>query len=427
MSTELPEVPTSEVTHAAEPTNGRRDLFTKAGAAAAVAAVAGLAASKSAGAANGDPLTVGEGNTGTATTVLSGGSSLYIVDGTSPNGQSSSIRGRATTDDHSGVRGEATGSAGWGVYGISSGSGGRGVYGANSGNSGTGVRGENSASGGFGVYGLHSAVGTDSAGVYGRNTGSGHGVWGLTTDATGAGVYGLTTEENGVGVYGHHDNSSADGIGVLGTSGRGTGVVGRGASYDVLADQSGRLGLTKAGHSGSAGDNGSVGTLARDADGHLWYCYATNEWQQVTGSSSPPSSPGSAASFYPITPIRAYDSRIGAVPESGPFTAESNKVISIKDGRDLLTGAVDTADAVPNGATAVAFNVTATNTTGGSFLAVVPGDVTTSAVSSLNWTGPGVSIANAGIVGIDGSRQVRIIAGPVGSFDAIIDITGYYM
>ena len=92
----------------------------------------------------------------------------------------------------------------------------------------------------------------------------------------------------------------------------------------------------------------------------------------------------------------------------------------------MSTGAVDAANAVPSGATAVAFNVTATNTTGGSFLAVVPGNVASSAVSSLNWTGPGVSIANAGIVGIDGSRQVRIIAGPVGTFDAIIDITGYY-
>jgi hypothetical protein len=420
MSTDLPDqAATTDATDAAEPTNGRRELFTKAGAAAAVAAVAGLAVSKSAEAANGDPLTIGVVNSGTATTRLSGGSSLYVLNGTSFDGQNSSIRGQATADDHNGVRGEASGSAGWGVYGISSGSGGRGVFGTNSGNSGIGVRGENSASGGFGVYGLNSAVGTDSAGAYGRNTGSGHGVWGLTTDPAGAGVYGITTEENGVGVYGNHDNSSADGIGVLGVSARGNGVVGRGVNYDVLADQSGRLGLTKAGHSGSASANGSVGTIARDDTGNLWYCYATNAWQQLTGSSSP-------TAFYPITPIRAYDSRIGAIPESGAFAANSSKVISIKDGRHVSTGAVDAANAVPSGATAVAFNVTATNTTGGSFLAVVPGNVASSAVSSLNWTGPGVSIANAGIVGIDGSRQVRIIAGPVGTFDAIIDITGYY-
>jgi hypothetical protein len=57
---------------------------------------------------------------------------------------------------------------------------------------------------------------------------------------------------------------------------------------------------------------------------------------------------------------------------------------------------------------------------------VVPGDVLLSAVSSLNWPGPNISIANAGIVGIDASRQVNVIAGPRGTFDALIDITGYF-
>ncbi len=424
MHTDLPnEGAITDSTDEAAPTNGRRDLFTKAGAAVAVAAVAGLAASKSAEAADGGNMLIGRGNVGipTDTTTLTGGTSLRVVDGTSPNGQDSSIFGEASADDHSGVRGEASGSAGWGVYGISTGSGGRGVYGTNSGDSGTGVRGENSASGGFGVYGLHSAVGTDSAGVYGRNTGSGHGVWGLTSDASAAGVYGLTTQENGVGVYGFHDNSSADGIGVLGSSGRGNGVVGRGASYDVLADQSGKIGLAKVGTTGATA-NGTVGTMARDADGNLWYCYATNKWEQVTGLAAPANPP----QFTAITPIRAYDSRIAAVPQSGVFAANSNKVISVKDGRDQVTGVVDSADAVPAGAKAVAFNVTATNTTAGSFLAVVPGDVASSAVSSLNWSGPGISIANAGIVGIDASRQIRVIAGPVGTFDAIVDITGYF-
>ena len=411
MSTDLPdEGAITDSTDEAAPTNGRRELFTKAGAAAAVAAVAGIALSQTAEAADGGNMLIGRNNAGNSSnsTVLSGGTSLYVIDGVTGGGNQSSIRGRATADEYAGVRGEASGSSGIGVYGLSSGS------------NGFGVRGENSETGGFGVYGLNSGVGTDSAGVYGRNTGSGHGVWGRTSDAGGAGVYGINAEADGVGVYGLHDNSSSDGAGVVGASGFGVGVIGRGRSYDMLADRSGRVGLTKVGHDGSATDSGSVGTIARDATGNLWYCYETNKWQQLTGSSSP-------TAFFPITPIRAYDSRIGAIPQSGVFAANSNKVISIKDGRDQVTGAVDAANAVPNGATAVAYNVTATNTTAGSFLAVVPGDVATSAVSSLNWTGAGISIANAGIVGVDGSRQVRIIAGPVGSFDAIIDITGYYM
>ncbi len=388
-----------------EPAGNRRELFTKAGAAAAVAAVAGLALSERTHAANGDPLTIGQNNSGTLQTSLTGGSTISVFNGTSA---SASLYGSQTVDGRYGVRG------------FNSGSSGAGVYGTNSGSNGYGVRGANTESGGFGVYGENSAVGTDSAGVRGRNTGSGHGVWGLTSDGTGAGVYGNHVDA-GIGVYGHHSSSSQSGTGVLGTASIGSGVVGRGSTFDVLADRSGKVGLSKVGTTGATAV-GTVGTIARAADGHLWYCYATDKWEQLSGIVSP----GAPPSFTAITPIRAYDSRIVAIPQSGAFAANSDKVISIKDGRDQVTGAIDAPDAIPGGVTAVAFNVTATNTTAGSFLAVVPGNITSSAVSSLNWSGPGISIANAGIVGVDGSRQVRIIAGPVGTFDAIVDITGYF-
>jgi hypothetical protein len=391
------EDPTAEEVPAEESGGNRRDLFTKVGAAAAVAAVAGITVSGSAEAADGDPMLIGRVNEGNSvnTTRLSGGSSLYVIDGVTLDGSSASIRGESTVDVHAGVRGEASGSAGRGVYGI------------NSGDRGIGVRGENSASGGYGVYGLHSANGSHSAGVFGRNTGSGNGVWGSTTDDTGAGVYGA--------------HQAPGGVGVLGAAADGSGVVGRGSSFDVLADRSGKIGLSKAGTTGAAA-SGTVGTIARDADGTLWYCYATNKWEQVTGLAAP----AAPAQFTAIAPIRAYDGRIAAIPQSGVFAARSNKVISVKDGRDQTTGVVDSADAVPAGANAVAYNVTATNTTARGFLAVVPGDVASSAVSSLNWpAGSGFAIANAGIVGLDVSRQVRIIAGPAG-FDAIVDITGYF-
>ena len=361
--------------------SGRRDFFTKAGAAAAVAAVAGLAAADRASAANSDTMQVGYPHTGTNTTSLSGGTTFRVTDGAS-NGSAS-------------------------------------IYGTNSGGDRYGVRGSSSGSGGIGVYGQHTGSGTQSAAVMGINTGSGHGVWGRSTDGDGAGVYGA--HGSGIGVYGHYDGSTQVGVGVLGQATVGSGVVGRGSSYDLQADRSGKVGITKA-STITATATGTVGTIARDADGDLWYCSATNRWEQLSGVVAPATPP----QFTPIAPIRAYDSRIAAIPQSGAFTATSSKVISVKDGRDQFTGAVTTPNAIPAGATAVAFNVTATNTTAGSFLAVVPGNVTESAVSSLNWVAPGTSIANAGIVGLDGSRQVRIIAGPVGAFDAIIDITGYF-
>ncbi len=419
----MTEIDTNDETTATSPEPNRRDLLTKAGAAAAVAAVAGLAVSKTAEAADGDPMEIGtsNGSGGVNTTSLIGGSSFRVIDGETTFGNQSSILGQASADDHSGLRGEATGSAGYGVVGTASGVDGRGVYGSNTGDLGSGVYGDNDQSGGFGVYGLHTAAGTDSAGVYGRNTGSGHGVWGRTSDASGAGVYGFHTSENAAAVHGIHDNASAPGIGVLGTSSQGDGVVGRGLTYDVLAGRSGKLGLGAVGTTGAT-DTGTVGTIARDADGNLWYCYATDQWEQLSGIVSP----GTPPSFSAISPIRVYDSRNAGFPESGTFAAGSNKVISVKDGRDGVSGAVTDANAVPVGATAVAFNITATATTARSFLSVVPGDVATSSVSSLNWSGSGISIANAGIVGIDANRQINIIAGPGGSFETIVDITGYF-
>jgi hypothetical protein len=391
-------------------TSGRRDLFTKAGAAAAVAAVAGLAVSKSAEAADGGNMLIGRNNEGNTlnTTRLTGGTSLYVVDGISPFGSEASIRGSASADDHAGVRGEATGSAGHGVRGISSGSGG------------AGVRGENSGSEGSGVYGLTTANGSTGGGVYGRNNGDGHGVKGQATAASGAGVYGLHTASGGRGVYGHHDNASQWGTGVIGVAALGIGIEGRGTDYDLHAGSSGRLGLGKAGNSGSPSDSGTIGTIARDSAGNLWYCYAANKWQRVAG-------PAAAGSFHPIAPVRVFDSRNPAFPSPGGFAASTSRVISVKDGRNKDTGAITSADAVPAGATAVAFNVTGTNAAGGNFLSNVPGDVTTTSVSTLNWSGPGISIANAGLSKLDGSRQVRIIAGPGGAFDAIIDISGYYI
>lgn len=386
----------NEVAEVHVPTTGRRELFTKAGAAAAVVAVAGLASSKSVEAGNLDNMVLGTGNTATNTTQLSGGSSLYVANGTSFNGNTSSIRGTTDGDDRSGVRGEASGSAGRGVYGISSGS------------------------GGVGVYGLNEGAGTDGAGVVGRNTGGSHGVRGEATNAAGAGVYGVHATAGGRGVYGNYDGTAAAGTGVLGIAALGVGVDGRGTEYDFKAGASGRLGLDKVGHDGSPTDGAAIGTIARDSAGNLWYCYAANKWQRLAG-------PNASGAFHSIEPTRVFDSRIAATPGSGVFTADSSRVISIKDGRDLATGAVTVGNLVPSGATAIAFNVTATATTAPSFLAVGPGNAASFKASSLNWAGGGATIANGTSVKLDASRQVKVFAGPGGTFQAIIDVTGFYL
>lgn len=256
--------------------------------------------------------------------------------------------------------------------------------------------------------------------VYGvNNSSSGIGVAGDSGASAGRGVYGHADGSNGIGVYGEFTGGPTySGAGIVGESNLGTGVIGRGTSYDLFAADSGKIGITSS--SVNASSVGSVGTLARDSSGVLWYCYAGNKWQRVGGSAV-------AGSFTAIAPTRVYDSRrAGYAPNNGLMTAGTSRVVSVKDGRDD-DGNVVTANIVPAGATAVTYNVTVANTSARSFLSVVPGDVASTTASTINWVGPGEAIANGSLSKLDGSRQLNLIPGPNGTFHCIIDITGYYL
>lgn len=352
--------------HTDEPADGtsRRALLGRGGVAAAVATVAAVGLSRRAEAANNDSLVIGVSNTGTLPTRLGGGSYFEVTDGSGGgfDGNPASIVGRTTVTSGVGVYGEGNGENTWGVLGVN-----------------------------------------------------------LSNDGYVA-IEGLSLGSGGTAVYGFDFSSADPGVGVHGQSNRGTGVLAQGAALDLLADESGRIRLGAAGVASPPAGASVVGTIARDADGTLWCCVTSGTpgtWREVAG-------PTTAGSFHAIAPVRVFDSRISGFPGSGVFTPGATRAVSVADGRNQSTGAVTAANAVPAGATAVTYNVTATNTTGGSFLAVVPGDVTTTDVSTLNWAGVGVSIANASVTRLDGSRQVRIVAGPGGDFDAIVDITGYY-
>ncbi len=349
-----------------DPADGtsRRALLGRGGVAAAVATVAAVGLSRRAEAADGGVFVIGELNEGTAPTQLSGGSSFEVTDGTGGGfgGEPASIVGRTTV------------------------------------------------TGGAGVFGVGD--GDNTSGVFGLN---------LSDDGYVA-VQGLSLGSGGTAVYGFDFSSADPGVGVHGQSNRGTGVLAQGAALDLLASESGRIRLGAAGVASPPAGASVVGTIARDADGTLWCCVVSGTpgtWRELAG-------PTTAGSFHAIAPVRVFDSRITGFPGSGVFTPGTTRAVSVADGRNQSTGAVTAANAVPAGATAVTYNATATNTTGGSFLAVVPGDVTTTDVSTLNWAGAGVSIANASVSRLDSSRQLRIIAGPGGNFDAIVDITGYY-
>jgi hypothetical protein len=128
--------------------------------------------------------------------------------------------------------------------------------------------------------------------------------------------------------------------------------------------------------------------------------------------------------FHPITPVRAYDSRIAAYPLNGPISNNSSRVIDISAGHDLATGAVTLADAVPPGATAITYNLTSVPTTTSGFVAVTPGNADTYATSSLNLNG--TALANGGTVAIAGDRTIKVHVGGGGATQVIVDVTGYY-
>lgn len=271
-----------------------------------------------------------------------------------------------------------------------------------------------SSSGNASIYGVNN---TDTRfGVRGDSSGvSGRGVSGLSTGNGGAGVYGESNgAPAGTGVIGVSDSAA----GVVGRSTNGVGVVGEGTEWDLYADQSGRIGM--AAIAVGATTPGIAGTLARNTDGSLWYCYATDRWQRLSG-------PTAGGGFHPITPVRVFDSRRLTFPDSGAFAPNSQRVVSVANGRNGETGAITTPDAVPPGATAVTYNATVVQPTEASHLSIVPGDVGSTDTSTVNWVGPNEIVANASLSRLGGDRQLRLIAGPYGTFHCILDITGYYL
>jgi hypothetical protein len=133
-----------------------------------------------------------------------------------------------------------------------------------------------------------------------------------------------------------------------------------------------------------------------------------------------------AGRFFPIDPVRAYDSR-AALPEPGLLGPNESRTILVKDSRANASGAVLTPDVVPVAAKAIACNLTVTGTTGPNFLALTPGDAGSFTASAINWSGADQSLANGLIVKLDGNRFVKVWCGDQpGSTHVILDVNGYW-
>jgi hypothetical protein len=252
----------------------------------------------------------------------------------------------------------------------------------------------------------------------------------ISTEAFGALVGHATGQSFDSGVAGYASGNtfagvageSVSGYGVFGRSTTSFGIRGAGFVGGRFLGSSAALSLDSTNQTPAPSRSVAQASNLMEAgnDRDLWWCHTSGtpgKWVKIAG-------PATAGALHPIDPVRVYDSRVAA-PLPGALSANQNRVISVADSRNLDTGAVTLANAVPVGATAVAVNLTITGTSGSGFLAITPGDASTFAASTINWSGA-ITIANAVIVKLDASRQLKVFCGGAGQADFIIDVQGYW-
>lgn len=352
------------------PRSSRRGLLKLAGAAAVGAVAAGATGTQQAAATNGEPVTIGQWKTGTATTrtdfdgAVGMGQAFLFQAGTASNGV-----GYLTTAALCGMTYNAGAHAG--VFGLSNDSGGWGVVGHN----------EN-----------------------GTTTGSG--VWGVCNAPAGSGVYAWNPLGTGLKAEG---KIAVTAVGSL------YGMIAQGtrAALSLHATQ---------GAPGTRADAHLVGDIDVDNVGDLWFCVVAGTpgiWRKLSGAAT-------AGQFHPVTPFRVYDSRKPAPAQ--PISTGQTRLVPVGHGIDA-NGNVIPSLIVPNGATAIMYTLTATNTVGSNgWLAVNPAGVNTVSASSINWSSTGTSIANTTMVPLDATKKVTVICGGTGtSCNFIIDVVGYYL
>jgi hypothetical protein len=173
---------------------------------------------------------------------------------------------------------------------------------------------------------------------------------------------------------------------------------------------------------------GQVGVLA-ESDPASGVAVATTSSDVSALEASP------ASVFVPLaTPARMYDSRWAASTglPVGPLANPGSRTIPVRDGRNN-DGAITSANVVPAGATAIAYNLTITGTNGGSgFLAVTPQGSAPPTASTINWIKNSQTIANATTVQVSPTRQITVYNPPTSlpgqrTTQFIVDVLGYFI
>jgi hypothetical protein len=207
------------------------------------------------------------------------------------------------------------------------------------------------------------------------------------------------------------DNSNSESVGGVALGGFAPG------GRDILAGGSGRVAM--ANHVFNTTNNiYQTGEIHQFAG--TFYCMVNGTTRRSIAS------PSSAGAFYPISPVRAFDSR-RPLPSPGRLSTGENRVVSVADGRALADGSVTLPNAVPDGATAVLYNVVVVDTLSTGFLAVTPGSAAGFSAAIITWFAAGQTLSNSSVIGVDASRQVKVFCGGPGSTHFIVDVMGYYL
>lgn len=400
---------TPPATSAVVPTSDRRHFLGAAGVGAAMAAgaLAGLGTAGTARAGDSDFLIIGGDNTATNTTLLNGGTTLLVEDGGSTDNATVSVH--QTNDEAVALHAETTGSSGSvAINAYNATADGIAVSAANSGVGGRAIRADNLAGGTAAILATNAVE--DRIAVDATNWAVGGTAVNAVSSEDGTGLYASST--NGRAVYAQSAGSQET---VLATSLSNAAVVAQGGTYDLVASGSGKVLLDGINVSNPPGTVGTAGVLTRDNDDNLWASVATNTWRKLSG-------PTAAGAFHPITPVRLYDSR-PSKGGGGPLLTGEDRTISVSHSGPTTT------PIVPEGAQAISYTLTVTGTTGASgYLSVTESGTAGFTASTVNWSGPAVTIANSTVVKINADRYVKVYCGgPAGaSTNFIIDILGYY-
>ena len=196
-------------------------------------------------------------------------------------------------------------------------------------------------------------------------------------------------------------NASSTAVAVN-ASGDSAGIITRGAR--PLAFEGGH------GSAGPPTDPSSNGSFAQDINNNIYYCVVGG----TPGTYRKLAGPGTAGALHLLpTSVRAYDSRslgtlVGLLQPGVPVTVNCSFGSAV----------------VPTDATAVICNLTVTGTEAAGYITAW-GPGSRPGTSAINWSAPGLTLANGSTLACDVGATLHFVAGGGGTH-LIVDITGYY-